>query len=86
MINFNINNVENELLPQTKTIMNKIAECKQNLQFLKREQIKIMENEEDLSRKETDLLNEKNKKLESLMQVIKQNRKSLNSSSIFHIN
>lgn len=52
-----------------KTIMNKINDCKQNLQFCKREQIKIMESEEELSRKETDLLNEKNKKLESLLQV-----------------
>ena len=54
-----------------KTIMTKINDCKQNLQFLKREQIKIMENEEELSRKETDLLSEKNKKLESLLQVRK---------------
>lgn len=64
-----------------KTIMTRIGDSKQNLQFLKREQIKMMESEEELSRKETDLLNEKNKKLESLLQVPK-NKKEIYKNNI----
>ena len=71
MIQYNISNVDNEILPQLKGCVNKISEVKQHLSHIKREQIKALENEEVLMKELNELNSEKKKKIESMAQVKK---------------
>lgn len=69
VIQYNISNVDNEILPQLKVCINKITDVKQHLAHIKREQIKTLENEEVLMRELNEVNSEKKKKVEIMLQV-----------------
>lgn len=69
VIQYNISNVDNEILPQLKGCVTRINEVKQHLAHIKREQIKTLENEEVLMKELNDINSEKKKKIDIMIQV-----------------
>ena len=69
VIQYNISNVDNEILPQLKACVNRINDVKQHLAHIKREQIKSLETEEVLNRELNELNSEKKKKIDSMIQA-----------------
>jgi len=71
VIQYNISNVDNEILPQLKACVSKITDVKQHLAHIKREQIKSLENEEVFMKELKELNSEKKKKLDLMLKVKK---------------
>lgn len=70
VIQYNISNVDNDILSQLKACVSKINDVKQHLAHIKREQIKGLETEEVLNRELNEINNEKKKKIESMLQAL----------------